>query len=191
MEEQKEIETKELEIFLRVLTFPSARSILNHLDEHERGRYVDLMEYVNAVTLGQRLRALLEYQILERRPDTQEKRGEWYGVTNKGKEILRILKELEKLVEPDKVEEFLNLIGSRFTAQILEFMEQKEQTRYGDMTFLSCFSLNKRLHYFLKHGVVEHHVERLPLKREWYELTERGRKMNGLLRRMSVLLEKN
>ncbi len=182
------MEADELEHFLKVLTTRGGRHVLSRLDEGQR-RYVDLMGVVNAMTLNHRLHFLMTCELVEHHIVRRETRREWYEITEKGREVFTILKKLEGLVEPDKVEGFFNLIGRRFTVQILELAERKGKVHYGDMSFVSCHSLNKRLHDLLKYQVMEHHVERIPLRKEWYELTERGRRVIGLLREMSLILE--
>jgi DNA-binding HxlR family transcriptional regulator len=74
----------------------------------------------------------------------------------------------------------LRLLSSRGTIPILRYLNEHRTAQYHQFNqFIITSTLNKRLrqllyfnlinHYFMKEGVIK--------RKEWYELTEKGRKV--------------
>ena len=75
-------------------------------------------------------------------------------------------------------EEFLKMIGLKGTLPVLKFLDERGEAQYGELTHLvNVVSLNTRLKQLLHFGLIEHHLERLELRREWYTITDRGREI--------------
>lgn len=179
------------EDLLRLLISRPTREILKFLDQHEQAQYRELSVLVAAKTLNVKLRGLLFHQLIEHHLERLEVRREWYELTDKGRKVLQFLRELAEIVESEKEEDLFNTLSQVCMIEILEFLNEREQTQYKDMTTLaSVHTLNERLRDLLKFGFIEHHLERIPLRREWYEVTEKGKKVVERLRILLSIEEK-
>ena len=81
-----------------------------------------------------------------------------------------------------KEREVLKLLGLVGTWEILTYLCDHDTGSYRH--FRACISdstLNKRLNQLLRSGLIEHHLTREKSKKEWYEITERGRKFTKLM----------
>jgi DNA-binding HxlR family transcriptional regulator len=85
-------------------------------------------------------------------------------------------------------ERFLKLLGSRYTKQILEFIDENSHTQYKEMkgTF-SISILNARLRDLMIFGLIHRNLEKVEKRREWYEITDRGKKVLAYLRELEKL----
>ena len=80
-------------------------------------------------------------------------------------------------------EEFMRMIGSKGTIEILEFLDEHDSAQYKDLQeTINTHTLNTRLHRFLDFDLVEHHLTREVKRVEWYTITEKGRKVLHLLK---------
>ncbi len=87
MDESKSEEARQL---LRVLGLTGTWEILHFLFENGTGTYLDFRQSINTHTLNMRLNALIEYNLIEHH-QVRNPRREWYELTEKGKEIFRLL----------------------------------------------------------------------------------------------------
>jgi len=63
-------------------------------------------------------------------------------------------------------EAFLKMIGLKGTVPVLKFLNEKE-AQYKDLIHLvTVDSLNTRLRQLLRFGLIEHHLERIEIRRE-------------------------
>ncbi|KYK32166.1 MAG: helix-turn-helix transcriptional regulator [Theionarchaea archaeon] len=86
--------------------------------------------------------------------------------------------------------EVLKMLGSRGTTEILEFLSEHGEARYIQMQeFMNSHTLNTRMRELLGYGLVEHHIERTEKRREWYELTEKGKKVIKELKELIDLIK--
>ena len=78
-----------------------------------------------------------------------------------------------------RIEEFYKVLGLKGTVNILKFLYEHEKLRYIDLSsIISYASLNTRLMQLENLNLIEHHFNRGKERREeWYELTERGKKL--------------
>jgi len=84
-------------------------------------------------------------------------------------------------------DEILEILGKKGTISILEFLNQHDKVHYSQMKqFADTHTLNTRTRELLKYELVEHHLERERTRKEWYEITEKGR---DILQSMQELLE--
>ncbi|MBU7017849.1 MAG: winged helix-turn-helix transcriptional regulator [Theionarchaea archaeon] len=82
----------------------------------------------------------------------------------------------------EKDDEFLKMLGSKGTKQILDFIHEHGTAQYRDFQlFMNVNTLNNRLKKLLRLGILEHHLEREEKRREWYTLTDKGKKLVKLL----------
>jgi DNA-binding HxlR family transcriptional regulator len=74
--------------------------------------------------------------------------------------------------------ELLKIIGLTKTVEILEYFREHGTARHHDLSqFVNMHTLNSRICQMLKFKLIEHHYERIKSKREWYTLTEKGKKV--------------
>ncbi len=79
-------------------------------------------------------------------------------------------------MEENRERDFLKLLGAKGTREILEFMNQHGTVHYRQMMgFVNTPTLNQRLRELLIFGLISHHCERIERRREWYEITEKGK----------------
>ncbi len=81
--------------------------------------------------------------------------------------------------------DILKIIGSRGTRQILQYLNKHGEGRYINLRGLaSTHTINVRIRELMKLGLVEFHVVRLDKKREWYTITEKGKKVLGYMEKI-------
>jgi len=84
-----------------------------------------------------------------------------------------------------KEKEFLKLLGLSGTKDILFYLNRHDQGQYENFNSLvSTSTLNTRLSQLLEFGLITHYSTREDAKKEWYEITEKGRKVVEHLRRL-------
>lgn len=95
-------------------------------------------------------------------------------------------------MKKDKEERLFGLFGAKGTIEILEFLNEHGMTHYKDMMkYFNTYTLNGRLRELLNFGLVEHHFERTETRTEWYELTDKGRKVLNPLREIREFLKES
>jgi len=73
--------------------------ILRYLNEHGAVQYKHFNEFVVTATLNDRLRQLLEFNLIQHNFTKKDLRKEWYELTEKGKKILQIVEDIIRLAE--------------------------------------------------------------------------------------------
>jgi len=163
---------------LRVFGATGTKEILEFLDEQSTGKYKEMAGFVNSHSLNDRLRDLLGLGLISYHLERDPKKKEWYEITEKGKQALQHLRALI---------EIHRLIDATGTKQILEFLDEHGKGQYKEMEkFMNTGTLNHRLRDLLGLGLVSHHSERNPKKRQWYEITENGKQA---LQHLRALIE--
>jgi DNA-binding HxlR family transcriptional regulator len=78
-----------------------------------------------------------------------------------------------------EIEEFYRILGLKGTVNIIKYLSKHGKARYIDLSSLISYaSLNTRLMQLETLNLIEHHFDRGKEKREeWYELTEKGKKL--------------
>ncbi len=95
-------------------------------------------------------------------------------------------------MEEKSGKEFLKLLGASGTWQIIEFIGQHGRAQYSQMRkFLNTNTLNTRLRQLLIFDLVCHHMERVETRKEWYELTEKGKKVLLLLQDLVSIIKES
>lgn len=97
----------------------------------------------------------------------------------------------EKNIEKMKIQEaFFKMLGSRAAVRILQYLGTEERVKYKDLQqFVNTHTLNVRIKDLLNHGLIEHHLIREEIRKEWYELTQRGKKVVELLSKLIEVME--
>jgi len=90
------------------------------------------------------------------------------------------------------MKEFMKMIGSKGTKEILEFLDENGKVQYKHFCqFMDTHVVNKRLRQLLKFGLVEHHLTKVEKKREWYTITDKGKKVLYYLREMERIFQED
>ena len=84
---------------LKCLCSRGTEEILELLAQKGIGRYRDFTQFASTHTINGRLRYLLNHGFIQHHFTKDDKRKEWYTITEKGRIALNILKELNLLVE--------------------------------------------------------------------------------------------
>lgn len=87
-------------------------------------------------------------------------------------------------------EECIKILHSKPSWKMLKYLFQNGTARYKDFTpFASTYTLNKRLKEFLKYNLIQHRFVKADTRKEWYELTDKGREIFLLLRKTIAIME--
>ena len=93
-------------------------------------------------------------------------------------------------MDEQEKEEFLKMIGLKGTMPILHYLNEKGEAQYTDlMKLINVVSLNTRLKQLLHFRLIQHNMERLELRREWYTVTEKGRKVLNYLNEVLQVMD--
>jgi DNA-binding HxlR family transcriptional regulator len=93
-------------------------------------------------------------------------------------------------MEYGKEKEPLKCLCSKGTKEILELLAREGIGRYKDFTqFASTHTINGRLKYLLHHGFIQHHFTKDDKRKEWYTITEKGRKTLKVLNDLERLVQ--
>ncbi len=77
----------------------------------------------------------------------------------------------------DTDEEFLMILSQKGTVGILRYLSTHEKAHYSDFNLpVSVSTLNIRLRELLRLSLINHFLERKPVRKESYVITEKGRK---------------
>ncbi len=90
----------------------------------------------------------------------------------------------------DEKNDILKLLGSKGTFAILRCLHEHGTRQYKDlMEFVNIPTLNDRLRRLLQLKLIEHHLERVNTRKEWYSLTEKGKQVLNHLETIVMLIE--
>jgi DNA-binding PadR family transcriptional regulator len=90
-------------------------------------------------------------------------------------------------MDRDREIELLQLLGSKGTRGILQELSTRGKVKCTDFHVdISIPTLYTKLTKLLEFSLIEHHLEKEPTRQEWYEITEKGRK---ILRYLEDLVE--
>ncbi|MBU7018263.1 MAG: winged helix-turn-helix transcriptional regulator [Theionarchaea archaeon] len=93
-------------------------------------------------------------------------------------------------MDEKKEEGFLKMLGLKATKKILEYLDENETAQYKQLQqFVNTHTLNTRMRELLDFDLVQHHLVREDVRREWYEPTEKGRKVLQYLREMVHVID--
>ncbi|MBU7029556.1 MAG: winged helix-turn-helix transcriptional regulator [Theionarchaea archaeon] len=79
------------------------------------------------------------------------------------------------------------MLGSKDTIEILQYLRQQGEVQYTNFDLsISLPTLNTRLRKLLKFGLIEHCIAKQPKRKEWYEITERGKNVLKIMEDMGL-----
>ncbi|MBU7029816.1 MAG: winged helix-turn-helix transcriptional regulator [Theionarchaea archaeon] len=187
---------------LKIFGRKGTMQIMEFLNRHNKVQYNQMRQFTNTHTLNRRIRELLKYQLVEHYLDKTKPRREWYEITEKGRKVLQCAQELLESVKTlgiqkkqNKIDEItrmelLALLGSKDTKEILQYLRKHEKVQYTNFDLsISVPTLNKRLRKLLKFNLIEHCITKEPRRREWYEITEKGKNVLKIMEDMIRVVE--
>ncbi|KYK32136.1 MAG: hypothetical protein HXS48_14000 [Theionarchaea archaeon] len=83
----------------------------------------------------------------------------------------------DRETDDQDLKEFFRVLGLTATVEILKSI-QKGKNQYLDFfTTASVSTINERIKQLITLGIIQHHLGREPKRKEWYTLTERGKRV--------------
>ncbi len=90
----------------------------------------------------------------------------------------------------EKKKDILVVLGRSSTRKILEFLEEHADVRYKDLRqFAKPYALNRILRELMDFDLIKYYFVSEGVREEWYESTERGRKILQCLRELEEILK--
>ena len=81
-------------------------------------------------------------------------------------------------MDEERMKKFLRVLGAKGTLDVLLYLDEHETAQYKDlMKFVNTPTLNERLRQLLIFNLISHHLERTETRKEWYELTGKGKEV--------------
>jgi DNA-binding HxlR family transcriptional regulator len=81
-------------------------------------------------------------------------------------------------MDEKREEQFLKLISSKRARDILKYLNEHKTAQHADlMAFINAITLNTKLHELLTFDLIEHHLDKGDMRKEWYTITEKGKKI--------------
>jgi DNA-binding HxlR family transcriptional regulator len=81
-------------------------------------------------------------------------------------------------MDEKREEQFLKLISSKRARDILKYLNEHDTAQHADLNaFINAITLNTKLHELLIFGLIQHHLEKSDMRKEWYTITEKGKKI--------------
>lgn len=92
-------------------------------------------------------------------------------------------------MDEQREKHFLRVISLKGSRYILKYLDEHDITQHGDLdAFMNTVTLNTRLKELLELGLVEHHLDKTAIRKEWYSITEKGKKIKEYLESMIELI---
>jgi predicted transcriptional regulator len=83
------------------------------------------------------------------------------------------------------------VLGRSSTKKILEFLDEHDTVGYKElMQFATPFSLNRLLRELMNFDLIEYYYVNKDIKKEWYEITGKGKKILQCLKELEAILKK-
>ncbi|MGD2249663.1 MAG: winged helix-turn-helix transcriptional regulator [Candidatus Methanofastidiosia archaeon] len=93
-------------------------------------------------------------------------------------------------IKMEEQEQFIKTLGAKATMSILRFLNQEDKAQYKQFQeFVNTHTLNTRLRQLMEYELIQHHMVREDIRKEWYEPTERGRKVLQLLNELADMVD--
>ena len=93
-------------------------------------------------------------------------------------------------MDESKQLELFQLLGSKGTRKILQYLFKHGKAQYKDLDLdISVPTVSTRLLKLLEFSLIEHHLQKEPSRVEWYEITEKGRKILTYLEELVAVIK--
>ena len=84
----------------------------------------------------------------------------------------------------ERIEHFFKLISLKSTRDILTYLNEHDTAQHTELnSFMNAATLYIRLTELLEFSLVEHHLEKILVRKEWYSITKKGKKIYEYLER--------
>ena len=84
---------------------------------------------------------------------------------------------------------FFRVLGLTSTIDLLKSIQEGKNQYKDFLTFTNMGTINRRLKQLSRLGIIEHHFERKDKRKEWYTLTEKGKKILEAIMRLEDAFE--
>jgi DNA-binding HxlR family transcriptional regulator len=89
------------------------------------------------------------------------------------------------MMDEEREEQFLKLISSRSARDILQYLNEHDTAQHADLNaFINTSTLNMKLNELLALDLITHHLDKSGIRKEWYTITEKGKKILQCLENM-------
>ena len=96
----------------------------------------------------------------------------------------------EIVMDLEREEDLLKLVGSKGTITILRFLNELGSAQYKHLhEFMNEHTLNERLRKLLDFNLINHYMDKKAVRKEWYEITEKGKNILKIMEDMIRLIE--
>jgi predicted transcriptional regulator len=90
-------------------------------------------------------------------------------------------------MDEEREARFLKLISSKSARVILKYVNEHDTTQHADLNaFMNTVTLNTKLTELLIYGLIKHHLSKRGIRKEWYTITEKGKK---ILQHLNEMIE--
>ena len=90
----------------------------------------------------------------------------------------------------ERMKKFLKVLGAKGAFDVLVYLDEHGKAQYRDlMEFVNTPTLNTRLRQLLTFDIISHHLERAETRKEWYELTEKGKEVVNHLKAVMEMVD--
>jgi DNA-binding HxlR family transcriptional regulator len=88
-------------------------------------------------------------------------------------------------MDEEKEEQFFKLITSKGARDILKYLNEHDTAQHADLNaFMNTSTLNMKLNELLAFDLITHHLDKSGIRKEWYTITEKGKKIFQNLKNM-------
>jgi len=84
---------------------------------------------------------------------------------------------------------FFRILGLTSTIDLLKSIQEGKNQYRDFLTSMSMGTINRRLRELIKLGIIEHYFERKSKRKEWYTLTEKGKRILEAVIRLKKIFE--
>ena len=90
----------------------------------------------------------------------------------------------------EREEEFLKLVYSKGTIDILTYLDEHGTAQYKDlMELVNEVTLHNRVKQLLEFSLIVYHLDKMDVRKEWYEITGKGKRVLQILEDIKKLGE--
>ena len=92
-------------------------------------------------------------------------------------------------MDEEKEEQFIKLITSKGARDILKYLNGHKTAQHADLdAFMNTSTLNMKLNELLAFNLIKHHLDKSDIRKEWYTITEKGKKILQYLEDMTMMV---
>ena len=93
-------------------------------------------------------------------------------------------------MDEEREEQFIKLITSKRARDILQYLNERETAQHADLdAFMNTSTLNMKLNELLAFDLITHHLDKSGIRKEWYTITEKGKKILQYMEEMTMMID--